>query len=132
MNVSSEIQSLLADILQGQCSRADLALWLARFSWRYLESPNEVERAIVADLDAALGEIQSGNEDESFVVAMAHHLVTELDLEVLVQLGVRGTVNMYKPAYEVTTGTSSHGSILATTATVIYPVEVQVVSRLTS
>ncbi len=132
MNANPEILFLLGDILQGKSGRAELARWLARRSRQFIESANEVDRMIIADLDAAMGEIQRGLSGEELLVQTTEQLIRGLDLEVPGQLGNRVTVNMYNLPYDVTTGTSSQGSILAATATVIYPVEVQVVSRLTS
>jgi len=80
MNVSPEILTLLQRIMNGECDRSALAKWLAEHSLWHFESPDELDRMIVADLDVALGEIQRGTEDDEFLVDTANHLVKGLRL----------------------------------------------------
>lgn len=80
MNASPALLSLLDDIVAGRCGRKQLAQWLAERSLQYLESSNMIDRMIVADLDAALGEVQRGTHDEQFIVEAAHLLEFGLGL----------------------------------------------------
>lgn len=80
MNASQDILTLLEEILDGRCDRWSLAEWLAEHSLKFLESPNEVDRMVVADLDAALGEIQRGALGNELLVETANQLVKGLRL----------------------------------------------------
>ena len=78
MTVSREVVQLLRDIVDGQHDRSSLAEWLAEYSLRFYQSLNELDRMIVADLDAALGEIQRTNRGHEILVETPTQLVNGL------------------------------------------------------
>ena len=80
MSVSQEIVKLLADIVDARCGRSELARWLAEHSLRFLESSNDLDGAIIADLDVALGEIQREAEGEQYIRETAWRIVQSLGL----------------------------------------------------
>ena len=80
MSASPEILELLHSIVDKQCSSRDLARWLAENSLRFLERVGETDRIIVTDLDAALGEIQRGTKDDTFLLETVNELATGLHL----------------------------------------------------
>ena len=80
MSASQEIVKLLTDIVDAKCGRGELARWLAEHSLRFLESSNNLDSAIVADLDAALGEVQREAEKEQHIRETAWRIVQGLGL----------------------------------------------------
>ncbi|MBI4289148.1 MAG: hypothetical protein HY671_12080 [Chloroflexi bacterium] len=80
MDTSPEIIHLLKAIMIGDHDSPSLAKWLAENSLHFLESPNEQDRLVIADLDAALGEIQRGNADDKLLTETAALLVKGLHL----------------------------------------------------
>lgn len=79
MNTSPEIIGLLEQIAWGKIGRSLLAEWLAVNSLRFLGSPNVSDRAVMADLDAALGEVQRGVQSEEFLKDVARELKMALE-----------------------------------------------------
>lgn len=106
MSVSPEVLTLIQEILNGECDRSALARWLASRSLRFLESNNEVDRMILADLDAALGEIQRGAQEDSFLFETANELAKGLALPLTDR---KVTLNLTNSAIDVTTGTGNTG-----------------------
>ena len=82
MDASSEILSILARIRDGEWDRAALAKWMAERSLTFLASPFDIDRLIVTELDAALGEIQDGRRSEDFLATSVSELVRSLRLTV--------------------------------------------------
>ncbi len=81
MNASPEVLDLLRSLQNKEIGRAQLAKWLAEYSLRFLDSPNPPDRLVVADLDAALGEIQRQAEPEDYLAVVARRLVYGLMLD---------------------------------------------------
>ncbi len=82
MNSGSDILTLLGRLVAGECDRPGLAKWLAENCLRYYQSPSELDQIIVAELDAALGEVQDGMREESWLQGVATQLVNSLRLNV--------------------------------------------------
>ncbi len=81
---SPKVVRLLGDLIDGRAGRSSLARWLATQSLPLLESENHANIAIVADLDAALGEVQRGTQADAFLAETAAQLVEMLHLDVAV------------------------------------------------
>ena len=81
MNASGEIVGLLRQILAQEVGRTELARWLARRSLGILESSNGIDRAVVVELDVALGEMQRGRLGGCGLVETAKRLIAELGLD---------------------------------------------------
>jgi hypothetical protein len=80
MKASQEITDLLQAVAGRRCGRSELAKWLAERSLAFFESKNTADRMIVADLDAALGEVQRGAKSETFLATTARKLIAGLGL----------------------------------------------------
>ncbi len=80
MNPSPRLIELLREILGGELDRGRLAKWLAQNSLEFFDSPDEADRRIISDIDAALGEIQRGGQPEEFLIEVASQLVIALRL----------------------------------------------------
>lgn len=107
MSASAEITTVLQKILDWEWDRSAMARWLAEHSLRFLESSNEIDRMIVADLDVALGEIQRGAAAYQLLVETANLLTKGLGLELP---GREIVVNRSNVLIDIVTGTGSWGS----------------------
>ncbi len=81
MKPSAQLVDLLRDLRARRMDRPALARWLAQHSIHFLESTSEADRVIVADLDAALGEVQAGRAGEPHLSSVASELAAKFDLD---------------------------------------------------
>ena len=82
MTVSKEVLQLLSSIVNSLTDRRVLAEWLAKYSLALYQSGGADEKRIVADLDAALGEVQRGAAPEEHIYEVCVQLIQGLRLHV--------------------------------------------------
>lgn len=78
---ASEIELLLAMLARGETGSEYLTRWLAEASPWFLRSTGDSDQKVIADLDAALAEVQSSREPEEYLRKVALQLQAILGLE---------------------------------------------------
>lgn len=121
MNASPEVLALVQDLVAHRYSRSELSRWLAERSLIFLESRNELDRMVVADLDAALGEVQSGRQQEDFLSWTAKSLVSGLGLSINTW-EIPLSWDNSEPLLTITTGSLNQGGMpMAVAAVEVVP-----------
>ena len=76
--LNEDVKAFIGDVASGQLSAPDIARWLAVNSLRIYESDREIDRMVVADIDAALGEAPRRLNGFRHVVGVARELALDL------------------------------------------------------